>query len=394
MDRGLITPGKIDDRPIEQLTPDDVRGFTRVHFFAGIAGWDYALNIAGWGDRSVWTGSCPCQPFSAAGKRKGQDDERHVWPEFFRLIRECGPNAVFGEQVEGAVGHGWLDGVFADLEGEGYTCGAAVLGAHSAGAPHMRQRLYWVADGAGQRNKRIGGECCGEAQKTARSWRHQDGQLDELVAGGTDGGLRNTINTGLQGCGRPKQLTVSQGREGAKRYSATPSCAGWLSYAKCVRCKCQSVRPCATIQHSMDAQEESFLTTSSHSSGFCGLSNTNERAVIRGGECEFGATRQQVAQQGNGSHPSNHPNHRNEVGSYWSEFDILPFIDGKARRIEPGTFPLVDGLPRGVVPSCDISESYAQATSEARVMRLKGYGNAIVPACASEFISAYMECSL
>ena len=340
MDRGLITPGKIDDRPIEQLTPDDVRGFTRVHFFAGIAGWDYALNIAGWGDRSVWTGSCPCQPFSAAGKRKGQDDERHVWPEFFRLIRECGPNAVFGEQVEGAVGHGWLDGVFADLEGEGYTCGATVLGAHSAGAPHIRQRLYWMAHASSARSSEL------------------RGRWDE--------------STRLTATGR----------------------AGGVSDAECVRCECQSVRPCATIQHSMDAQEESFLTTSSHGSGFRGLSNTNERAVIRGGECEFGATRQQVAQQGNGSHPSNHPDHRNEVGSYWSEFDILNFLDGKARRIEPGTFPLVDGLPRGVVPSCDISESYAQATSEARVMRLKGYGNAIVPACASEFISAYMECSL
>jgi DNA (cytosine-5)-methyltransferase 1 len=79
--------------------------------------------------------------------------------------------------------------------------------------------------------------------------------------------------------------------------------------------------------------------------------------------------------------------------SFWRNFDILPFIDGKARRVESGTFPLVDGIPRGVVPSCDISESYAQATSEARVMRLKGYGNAIVPAVAAEFILAFMECS-
>jgi DNA (cytosine-5)-methyltransferase 1 len=370
INQGMIPNGHIDTRSIADVQPGDLDGYTQCHFFAGVAGWCLALQLAGWPpDRPVWTGSCPCQPFSAAGKRKGQDDERHVWPEFFRLIRECGPNAVFGEQVEGAVGHGWLDGVFADLEGEGYTCGAAVLGAHSAGAPHMRQRLYWVADGAGQRNKRIGGECCGEAQKTARSWRHKDWQLDELVAGGSDGCVADS--TRLTATGR----------------------AGGVSDTECVRCECQSVRPCATTQHSMDAQEESFLTTSAHGSGFRGLSNTNERAVIRGGECEFGATRQQVAQQGNGSHPSNHPDHRNEVGSYWSEFDILNFLDGKARRIEPGTFPLVDGLPRGVVPSCDISESYAQATSEARVMRLKGYGNAIVPAVAAEFISAFMECS-
>lgn len=80
-------------------------------------------------------------------------------------------------------------------------------------------------------------------------------------------------------------------------------------------------------------------------------------------------------------------------GNFWSDFDILPFIDGKARRTQRGIFPLAPGLPRGVVPGCDISESYAQATSEARVMRLKGYGNAIVPQVAAEFIGAYMEVS-
>ncbi len=351
--KGLVPDGEVDCRPIEQIQPEELKGFIQHHFFCGILGWPLALDLAGWPrTRPVWTGSCPCQPFSAAGKRKGQDDERHVWPEFFRLIRECRPDAVFGEQVEGAVGHGWLDGVFADLEGEGYTCGAAVLGAHSAGAPHMRQRLYWVADNrSARREMAILNNGDGIKKKGIRE--------TNLL-----GGVSSSCQTGR---------------------------AGGVSDTECVRCECQSVRPCATIQHSMDAQEESFLTTSAHGSGFRGLSNTNERAVIRGGECEFGATRQQVAQQGNGSHPSNHPDHRNEVGSYWSEFDILNFLDGKARRIEPGTFPLVDGLPRGVVPSCDISESYAQATSEARVMRLRGYGNAIVPQCAQAFIESYME---
>ena len=123
------------------------RGYAQCHFFAGIGGWSIALRLAGWpDDRPVWTGSCPCQPFSAAGSGKAADDERHLWPAWFPLIAECRPAIVFGEQVEAAIGWGWLDAVFADLEGEGYACGATVLPACGVGAPHIRQRLWFVAD--------------------------------------------------------------------------------------------------------------------------------------------------------------------------------------------------------------------------------------------------------
>lgn len=147
MDAELIPRGHIDTRSITDVQPADLTGYERCHFFAGIAGWELALQLAGWPRGvPVWTGSCPCQPFSAAGKGLGEKDPRHLWPEFFRLIRECRPHVVFGEQVPGAIGHGWLDGVSADLEAEGYAVGSCVLGAHSVGAPHKRQRLYWVAE--------------------------------------------------------------------------------------------------------------------------------------------------------------------------------------------------------------------------------------------------------
>jgi DNA (cytosine-5)-methyltransferase 1 len=143
---GHIAPGDVDERSITEVHPDDVRGYTQCHIFAGIGGWSLALRLAGWSDdRPVWTGSCPCQPFSSAGKQRGSDDERHLWPAFFRLIRECRPATVFGEQVAGAAGYAWWDHVAADLEGEGYAAAACDLGAHSVGAPHRRQRLYWVA---------------------------------------------------------------------------------------------------------------------------------------------------------------------------------------------------------------------------------------------------------
>ena len=144
--QGHIMEGDVDDRSITEVQPSDLAGYTRCHFFAGIGGWDYALRLAGWGaDRPVWTGSCPCQPFSAAGKRKGAADERHLWPEFHRLIRECRPPVVLGEQVASAIAHGWLDRLCDDMEGIGYACGAAVLPACSVGTPHGRERLWWVA---------------------------------------------------------------------------------------------------------------------------------------------------------------------------------------------------------------------------------------------------------
>jgi DNA (cytosine-5)-methyltransferase 1 len=145
--KGLIADGEVDTRSIVDVQPVDLRGFTQCHFFAGIGGWSHALRLAGWpDDRPVWTGSCPCQPFSSAGQQKGQADERHLWPVFFELIRANRPPVVMGEQVAAAVGKSWLDGVSADLEGIGYATGAAVVPACAVNAPHRRDRLWFVAD--------------------------------------------------------------------------------------------------------------------------------------------------------------------------------------------------------------------------------------------------------
>lgn len=152
INRGLIAPGFVDERSIEDVIPDELAGYTQCHFFAGIGVWSYALRQAGWDDdRRVWTGSCPCQPFSAAGKRTGTADERHLWPAFFHLINQCRPDVVFGEQVASKDGLAWLDLVRADLEGASYAVGAADLCAAGFGAPHIRQRLYWVADDGSSR---------------------------------------------------------------------------------------------------------------------------------------------------------------------------------------------------------------------------------------------------
>jgi DNA (cytosine-5)-methyltransferase 1 len=178
----MIPDGEVDERSITDVRPKDLDGFVQCHFFAGIGGWSAALNIAKSEiHKNLWTGSCPCQPFSTAGKRNGVNDERHLWPDFFRLIAARKPEIVFGEQVASsevvgtqletafivAVQAGefaranklanklvktkgfhyqprWVDRVRADMEAEGYSFEFHVLGAHSVGAPHIRQRLWWV----------------------------------------------------------------------------------------------------------------------------------------------------------------------------------------------------------------------------------------------------------
>lgn len=146
MSAGLIPEGEVDERSILDVRPDDLNGFRQCHFFAGIAGWSRAFSLAGWSeDREVWSGSCPCQPISCAGKQKGADDERHLWPAFYSLISKRRPPVIFGEQVAGALGREWFSGVRSDLEDLGYACGAADLCAASVGAPHIRQRIFWVA---------------------------------------------------------------------------------------------------------------------------------------------------------------------------------------------------------------------------------------------------------
>jgi DNA (cytosine-5)-methyltransferase 1 len=143
---GLIMTGDVDDRSIKEVQPDDLRGYTQCHFFAGGGLWSVAARMAGWPDaRPLWTGSCPCQPFSGAGKGLGTDDPRHLWPDLHRLVRACRPPVVMGEQVAQKAGYDWFDGVRADLAGEGYASRGVDIPACAIDAPHQRNRLYWIA---------------------------------------------------------------------------------------------------------------------------------------------------------------------------------------------------------------------------------------------------------
>jgi DNA (cytosine-5)-methyltransferase 1 len=298
---GMIPAGVVDERSITEISPNDLSDFTQCHFFAGIGGWSLALQLAGWPeDRPVWTGSCPCQPFSHAGKQLGRKDPRHLWPAFRRLINRGNPPVVFGEQVASADGRKWLAGVFSNLEAMGYAAAGADLCAAGVGAPHIRQRLYWVANATGER----------------RDWRKLDGN---------ETGRRLAAN-----CCTARGLADTAGMSGAQQLDEPRSGSRWgPSTADATEC-----------------------------AGPCGVGNSDSPGLSE--------------QRG----PLTVPQELSAAelrGHSWDTFELLPCTDGKARRVESGTFPLADGVP-------------------GRVGLLRGYGNAIVPQTAAQFIAAW--CSL
>ena len=207
---GHIAPGIVDERSITDVKPFDLAGYTQCHFFAGIGVWSHALRQSGWPDsRPVWTGSCPCQPFSAAGNQKGTADERHLWPVWFNLIRECRPPVIFGEQVEAAINHGWLDLVQSDLEGEGYACGAVGIPAAGVGAPHIRQRLWFVAHAANNGHFAANG-LREEIESSQQAGTHSVGQF---ARSGDLNQLADTVEgrwSGISGSGETQEQRITQ----------------------------------------------------------------------------------------------------------------------------------------------------------------------------------------
>ncbi|HCD7558242.1 DNA cytosine methyltransferase [Klebsiella pneumoniae] len=332
---GHIAPGEVDERSIEDVTPDDLKGFTQCHFFAGIGVWSHSLRLAGWpDDRPVWTGSCPCQPFSAAGKGDGFADERHLWPHFFHLISERRPQHVFGEQVAAGNANVWFDLVQADLEGMGYAFGLVPFTSAGIGAPHIRERAYWVANATGQLHH----QCNDGTNELGRKGNPKQNRM-----GGGIGGLGNSNVARLEGLGGN---VCTAGRERATGPTA------------------------ASGVHD-------------------GLANTdNEQHSIAFSGCGY-----EHASTGREQDPAASAGLRGdyrplEVNGFWRDADWLLCRDGKWRPVEPGTFPLVDGAAARLGR---VEPGVARVASSNRVGRLKGYGNAINAQDAAAFIRAYME---
>jgi hypothetical protein len=197
---GSLPPGEVDERDIEKVRASDIHGYEQVHWFAGFGGWAKAFRVAGWGDgRPAWTGSCPCQPFSRAGKKLGFADPRHLWPVWRDLIAECRPAVIFGEQS--AQASEWLRSVRCDLEQLEYAVGAVPMEAASAGSFHRRDRYWFVADRDDKQREREREQSGNESElgksldvgyaEGDHEWRaRQSGRAGEIPLGGSGAGGR------------------------------------------------------------------------------------------------------------------------------------------------------------------------------------------------------------
>ena len=348
---GHIADGEVDTRSIVDVRSADLAGFTQCHFFAGIGGWSHALRLAGWpDDRPIWTGSCPCQPFSVAGKGAGVDDPRHLWPHFFRLIAAVRPPVVMGEQVAGQAGYGWLDGVRADLEAEGYASRGVDIPACAVDAPHIRSRIYWVASDVGDTNNAglegRGSAQCGELRAHRQvEPRGVYSNVADAKCGGREGWAIPTSNEAA--------VIIAKNSAG----SSGPSHMAHADHER---------------RDGIDAllrQDEARRDAG----------DIHEAA---GDGCSHMADADSPAQQrGRGELPAEEGQEAGRVnlgprgaGPFWEGAVWLTGADGKARRAQPGIPLLAHGISN-------------------RVGKLRAYGNAIVPQVAAEVIGAYMDCA-
>jgi DNA (cytosine-5)-methyltransferase 1 len=376
----LLPQGEVDTRSIKDVRADDLRGFTQCHFFAGIGGWSRALQLAGWPeDKPVWTGSCPCQCFSLAGEGKGANDERDLWPVFFELIKACRPEFVFGEQVEAAIKHGWLDRVCANMETENYAVGAVVLGAHSLGAPHLRQRLYWGATRMAEDSASIG--------RGGRSNANSTGQRREIQAQGlgNDGSLSDSEY-------KQYQMRISDSRidPEAKGSRETTEFAGYSSF--------EFMGDTEGNKQFRNSERSNGGESAGRSSRDIGMADSCQKG-LQGYPGDGG----RIFKSGWISQNSTRSTSESSISGFspWSDFGLVYCRDNKVRRVpaESLLLSVADGLSEGVdaIRYCGILEAERGFTickkeeEIGRTMLLKGYGNAIVPQVAAEFIMAFEE---
>ena len=178
------------------------------------------------GPIDVICGGYPCQPFSTAGQRRGKEDDRHLWPEFSRLVAELRPSWVIGENVAGHVSMG-LDDVLSDLEGQGYACRTFVIPACAVDAPHRRDRVWTVAHRDGECGAPLRGERPHPSPKSVVGGNERGGsglnaerQVANGCSGENSGDVAKTSQLQRNGSGEHRQQGGGQVSQSGKRSSA------------------------------------------------------------------------------------------------------------------------------------------------------------------------------
>ena len=359
IERDMIPNGWVDETSICDVQPGDLDGYTQLHFFAGIGGWPLAARMAGWpDDRPIVTGSCPCQPFSVAGKGAGTADERHLWPDFFRIIRARRPPVVMGEQVAGKAGYGWFDGVAADLASENYASRYVDIPSCAVDAPHIRSRGYWiaVADADSEPRQQIARSAFGDEAAYGRAGRQQfQPNGDNRLPSNDEGRERDVADAMRAGRDASPLAGICRGEE--------------ISGSR---------HGCAERLHGVHSQLVS-AEGKRRGEGRAEPEFRGGRATVAGADASIDladADRERCEEQRGAlaireeQFCVERPASRN--GSFWSDGEWIACHDGKARRAKPGVSMLVDGLP-------------------GRVAAWRGFGNAINPVLAAEVIKAFLE---
>lgn len=336
---------EVDETDIRKFTGDRLNGYSQCHFFAGIGGWPLALRLAGVPeDASVWTASCPCQPFSRIGKKQGTDDERHLWPEFRRLYRLGRPQIMFGEQVAGKDGIEWLKAVRDDLQEDGYATASAVLRSPLVEKDHDRPRIYWGAWSARDfRPVRFASDCdqfgyCPECGIDYAECECPGPTEDGVVVVESDGGLfgcrlADSDNAGQQA-----------GRGTVFKHQWDDSRGGGICNGS------QLVYPSGAGPqgHGRDGNDKSKPRRNDRLSGGSIATPSGDVCLV---ECE----------------------------------------NGKWRCFQSGSFPMAYGIPSSLGRGKSELDRLAKNARANRNGRIKGYGNAIVPELAAVFIECFFE---
>lgn len=361
IEQGSIPAGDIDERNIQDVTSTDLSGYRQCHFFAGIGGWSLALRLAEISDETeIWSMSCPCQPFSVAGQGMGEDDPRHLWPYARNLVGKRRPPIVIGEQVAKKAGFGWLSRVRSDLEASAYAFGSADLCSAGVQAPHNRPRLHWIgvdlmAD-ANQQDRRAGvtGTQTGIGSEGERRGKSGIYRAPDVLGDSSGKGPQTPELEAIRGTRRPEEGGTVGKPSGPQRRPV-----GAVGNPELLRC--DTGKP-------GDGREQE------------GTGSPYRPITVRPSRAAVGALADM--QHGRRQQPEPAPftdcdgkdwrvYHGSPAG-FWSRYCIALCRDGKARRFEPGSFPLANGFP-------------------ARMAVITGFGNAINPVLAAEFIQASFE---